>query len=217
MKTTVSILVLLFAVNLVFAQDKPKNQSPDEQIKVKRKYDDNGNLIGYDSTFVKTWEDTTTTLGGMEEMRQKMHEYFGSGMPGGMSDTTMMGSDPFGDLHEFFSEHHQNFFNHRDPSLNDSSRIMPQDSMPAMSDFDQLRQEMMDQFGQFFNNDSTQIHIKGQSPGLGTDNFGSFFDQKEFNQMRKEFERRFKDLPRNKNKAQKMGTSATGNIPTVEL
>lgn len=218
MKTTVSILVLLFAVNLVFAQDKPKNQSPDEQIKVKRKYDDHGNLIGYDSTYVKTWADTTKDGMGMGKMREEVKTYFGNQMPGEMADSTMMGQDPFGDLHKFFSQSDRDFFNHFNPSLNDSSLVMPQDSMMGMDDFEQLRAEMMDHFRHFFNdqNDSTQIHIKGSPDQSG---FDSFFNDRGFEQMRKEMEKHFKQFPPNSSgNAQKMKMSSEDkNNPTVEL
>ena len=217
MKTTVSILALLFAVNLVFAQDKPKNQSPDEQIKVKKQYDDNGNLIGYDSTYVKTWADTTATPGGMEEMRKEMHEFFSNKMSGGMADSTMMGKNSFGDLHEFFSQSDRDFFNHFNPSLNDSSLVMPQDSMSGINDFEQLRAEMMNHFKQFFKNqnDSTQIHLKG-SPNQS--DFDFFFDDQGFDQMRKEFEKQFKQFTPNGGNAQKMGMSTKDkNNPKVEL
>lgn len=217
MKTTVSILVLLFAVNLVFAQEKPKNQSPDEQIKVKRKYDDHGNLIGYDSTYVKTWADTTKDGMGMGKMREEMKTYFGNKMPGGVADSTMMGQDPFGNLDKFFSQSDRDFFNHFNPSLNDSSLVMPQDSMGGMNDFEQLRAEMMNHFKQFFQNqnDSTQIHIKGSPNQNG---FDSFFNDRGFDQMRKEMEKHFKQSATKGANAQKMKMSSEDeNNPAVKL
>lgn len=215
MKTTVSILVLLFAVNLVFAQDKPKNQSPDEHIKVKKQYDDQGNLIGYDSTYVQTWTDTTKNGMDMGKMREEMKTYFGNKMPKGTADSTMMGKDQFGDLDKFFSQSDRDFFKNFNPSMNDSSLVMPNDSMLGIDDFEQLRAEMMNHFRQFFQdqNDSTQLQLKGNP---NPNDF--FFDQKGFEQMRKEFEKHFKQFAPNGANAKKMGmTSGKENNPKVKL
>jgi len=138
-------------------------------------------------------------------------------MPGVMSDSTMMGSDPFGDLHEFFSQGGQNFFNHFNPALNDSSLVMPGDSMSGMNGFEQLRAEMMNHFRQFFQSpgDSTQLQLKG-GPNPGD----SFFDQKGFDQMRKEFEKHFKQfVPKNNGHTQKMKGSSINdeNNPKVKI
>lgn len=44
----------------LFAQDIEKEKTPDEQIIVNKKYDENGNLIQYDSTYVHQWSSDST-------------------------------------------------------------------------------------------------------------------------------------------------------------
>jgi len=50
--------VLMFGP--LFAQDIEKEKTPDEQIIVNKKYDENGNLIQYDSTYVHQWSSDST-------------------------------------------------------------------------------------------------------------------------------------------------------------
>ncbi|HKI87597.1 MAG TPA: hypothetical protein VKA38_01130, partial [Draconibacterium sp.] len=53
-------VALLFAATLVNAQDQKNAQKPDEQITVNKKYDDQGNLIQYDSTYVHSLSSDST-------------------------------------------------------------------------------------------------------------------------------------------------------------
>ncbi len=59
-------LTLIFSV-VVFegkAQQQQEKETPDEQTIVKRKYDEHGNLTGYDSTYIHRWSlDTTFHFG----------------------------------------------------------------------------------------------------------------------------------------------------------
>ena len=54
------LAALLFAAMQVNAQDQKNDQKPDEQITVNKKYDDNGNLIQFDSTYVHSWSSDST-------------------------------------------------------------------------------------------------------------------------------------------------------------
>ncbi len=51
--------LVVFSCQL-FAQDIENGKDPDEQIIVNKKYDDNGNLIQYDSTYVQQWSSDST-------------------------------------------------------------------------------------------------------------------------------------------------------------
>ncbi|MCB0540954.1 MAG: hypothetical protein KDE33_25815, partial [Bacteroidetes bacterium] len=44
----------------LFAQDNKIEKDPDEQIIVNKKYDENGNLIQFDSTYVHQWSSDST-------------------------------------------------------------------------------------------------------------------------------------------------------------
>lgn len=54
------IMGILFPIASLFAQEAEKNDEPDEQIIVNKEYDNEGNLIGYDSTHVSKWSSDTT-------------------------------------------------------------------------------------------------------------------------------------------------------------
>lgn len=54
------LTALIFTVVQVFAQDVKKEKDPDEQIIVNKNYDDKGNLIQYDSTYIHQWSSDST-------------------------------------------------------------------------------------------------------------------------------------------------------------
>ena len=59
-KILFAITGLIFLTVNVFAQEKKKEKEPEEQITVNKKYDENGNLIQFDSTYVHTWSSDST-------------------------------------------------------------------------------------------------------------------------------------------------------------
>lgn len=61
MKKIVFVITgLLIITGQVFAQKDKKGKAPDEKITVNKKYDDKGNLIQFDSTYVHTWSSDST-------------------------------------------------------------------------------------------------------------------------------------------------------------
>lgn len=61
MKSLGLILVLfLFVFTQVNGQEQVQKETPDEQIIVNKKYDENGNLIGFDSTYFHQWSSDTS-------------------------------------------------------------------------------------------------------------------------------------------------------------
>ncbi|MCY1721912.1 hypothetical protein OU798_16275 [Prolixibacteraceae bacterium Z1-6] len=61
-KIILMITGLVFFTIQVFAQDTNKDNNPDEQIIVNKQYDENGNLIQYDSTYVHQWSSSDSTF-----------------------------------------------------------------------------------------------------------------------------------------------------------
>ena len=47
--------IVFVTVHSVFAQQQKEQKSPDEQIIVNKNYDEQGNLIEYDSTYFHKW------------------------------------------------------------------------------------------------------------------------------------------------------------------
>ncbi len=154
MKKLILFMVVLFAGILVFAQEKPKSKGPDQQISVNKEYDEKGNLIQYDSSIVRSWSsDTTLNMADMDALRKEMESFMkGGGFGNFFGDSTDLANDPFRDLHQDFFEHFKG--NIPDSSFNwsDTSGVQ----MPGLrfSDFEKMREQMMQQFSQFFQNDS---------------------------------------------------------------
>ncbi len=190
MKKIFILIIISVAVIPVFAQKKSDSKTPDEQIKVKRQYDDKGNLIGYDSTYVKSWSsaDTTMTQADIEKMQKEMEKFFGDHFGQFFSDSTKTGTGPFGDMHEKFFKHFQEIPHAWGPFDSDSIHSgIPQmpDSTLDFSRLKEMQEEMMKYFGEFFHDNDT---IQGNS--LPDDDF--FFGPQDFEQLRKEFEEHFK-------------------------
>lgn len=183
MKKLILFMVMLFPVTLVFGQEKPKSKGPDQQISVNKQYDEKGNLIQYDSSIVRGWSsDTTLNMAGINALRKEMESFMkGGGFGNFFGDSTEPANDPFRDLHQDFSEH----FNKNNPdsafNRNDTTGMQ----MPGLpfADFDKMREQMMQQFGQFFQNDSVYP---------GNQNFNFLFDQDELKKLQREFEERFR-------------------------
>ncbi len=89
MKNTNILFLLVLSANGLWAQkvDKlPKN--PDEKITVNKEFDENGNLIGYDSTYVHTWSSDSSMVlpfngenffsfkGGFPDIEKLMQQFF---------------------------------------------------------------------------------------------------------------------------------------------
>jgi hypothetical protein len=160
---------LVFFTGQVFAQDSDSTnvKDPNEQIIVNKKYDDQGNLIQFDSTYVHQWSYSSSDSSGqftppddfmaggdLQDMERFFQEFMeGHHMP-------HPGSSPFDD--EFFnhfkdgmpdSAMQQQFLAHRDSSFfnfpGDSLNHFPQGLMPDMED---LMQEIQEHFNSFPDN-----------------------------------------------------------------
>jgi hypothetical protein len=194
-------MVMLLAGSMVFAQKKPDSKKqPDEQIKVNKEYDENGNLIGYDSTYVRSWSsDTTLNRTDLDAIRKEMESMMkGGGFGFFFGDSVDFAHDPFRDLHKDFFERFHGGIPDSAFNWNDTTNMQ----FP-FSGFDQMHEQMMKQFGQFFQGDSIRNNWD--------QNFNFFFDQDEFKDLKKEFEEHFNQ---NKdNHIQKMGITISKNNP----
>ena len=188
MKKYISLLVLMVASFPIFAQGTAKLPNPDEQIKVNKEYDENGNLIRFDSTYTKSWSsDSTLMVGDIDSIYKDLERYFGLGADGVYTDSTLLGAKGFHDFNERFFQKHLNLMNQLGPEPSDSTL----DSLFILKDhfgnFDQLRQEMMSRFKTFFEDDSLDNYLNGL---MGNGNLTSP-DEEDINQMRENLEKYF--------------------------
>lgn len=140
MKKYIILSVLLIAgVLQLNAQEIKQKSDPDEQIIVNKKYDENGNLIQYDSTYVHQWSSDST-----------FNFSFGNGYPNMMNHSFIdsilqqfgfsgnFGISPFND-DDFFEQFGQMFpdmpLMDQFYSQNDSSLQFQTDPNAQMPDF----------------------------------------------------------------------------------
>lgn len=109
---------LVFFTIQVFAQDTNKQTDTDEQIIVNKQYDDDGNLIQYDSTYVHQWSSADSTFEflfpgdpffagkGFPDMEQFFPDFQGDSVWGFMSD--------FPDVNELMRQFQDQFSMHPD-------------------------------------------------------------------------------------------------------
>ncbi|MGQ8338676.1 hypothetical protein ACUNWD_19115 [Sunxiuqinia sp. A32] len=198
MKKTVSFFILLFAVNYLVAQEVETGKLPNEQSRVNKEYDENGNLICFDSTYVKSWSsDSTMNLIDFESIQKEMKDLLGSNFNGFFSDSISSGNDPFRDLQKEFLEHRQSFMNGFSFG-NDSNNwdgFLP-------DNLDSLHNEMMKNFGRFFKTDT----LKFENESNPTD-FEFFFSPEEMEKIRKELEEQFDQPVEQKEEVKRNGNS----------
>jgi len=125
----------LFFTNTVFAQKtiQNKNNQPKIKIDAKVQKDENGNIISYDSTYVKTWSSNGENIpvdSLMKEFNQKFTDL-------GFNFSNDFFSDDFG-LHNIFSN-------------NDT--INQQFIFPDISDFEEQMFEDMKKIENLFNSE----------------------------------------------------------------
>ncbi|MDM8160533.1 hypothetical protein QUH73_11965 [Labilibaculum sp. K2S] len=121
-KSVFFVLILLFSLS-GFSQNKVTKTKPNEDIKVNKEFDKDGNLIRYDSTYVYTWSSDSChqltpdsafyNFSDIHEMRKKMQEQMEH-----LFNRDSSGNEPF--HHPFFNEYfYNNDFFSRDSSHND--------------------------------------------------------------------------------------------------
>lgn len=160
-RVVIYLAILIFTAVQVEAQEQKRNQNPDEQITVNKKYDENGNLIQFDSTYVRRWSSDTTMQfafpdhdffagKGFPDIDQFLHDFMSDSILGFQHGVTPFNRD------EFFKPFRQTFpdsmlqnFSFRQDSLYFD---FPMDSLPYlppgfMPDFNELMQGLHDHLG----------------------------------------------------------------------
>lgn len=109
------IFFIILSSGLVFcglAQTKDKKtKAPKEDIKVNREYDEQGNLIRFDSTYTYNWSGDTTILNG--QFPDKFDHFFDNHSKF-FNDSSFMADPFFGDFDQLFASP---FSNKRDSLL----------------------------------------------------------------------------------------------------
>lgn len=177
----VTIGFVLFSWQL-FAQESKKEKDPDEQIIVNKKYDEHGNLIQFDSTYVHQWSSDSTFQfpderffrgNGMPDIDEFFKNFLGDSAMAHFNFPDHFGNMPFND-DEFFRQ----FPGHLSDSMmigsipfdtdssmqyfyfNDPGNVPPGFEFPNFEEFEkqlneQLKKYPLDDFGkpQFKNED----------------------------------------------------------------
>ncbi|MFA8433569.1 MAG: hypothetical protein ACEPOZ_03535 [Marinifilaceae bacterium] len=158
-------LILLFASILLsyngMAQEKKEKKcKPNEEIKVNKEYDEQGNLIRYDSTYVYTWSSDSTFRFNdsiihpqMDEIRKMMKERFHRFTPSDSVESGVFGH-PFFD-HNFFGKDFfkDDFFSGSFPDedfFKDFEKMMEEQMNFRHENMEHLQQHMDSIHRQFF-------------------------------------------------------------------
>ncbi len=156
--------LLLFSGHL-FAQENKTQKDPDERIIVNKKYDDNGNLIQYDSTYVHQWSSDSTFQfsfpddnffagKGFPDLNDFFENFMNDSAFGGFRFPGNLQFNPFGDEDFFGDFQFPDSMMNRMPFDNDSSMYFyfsdstgnfpPGFEFPNLKDF---QKQFNDQFG----------------------------------------------------------------------
>ena len=76
-RNIILLLVVLFSANIIYAQNSNQTE-PKIDIKVTKKTDENGNIISYDSTYVKTWTSSNVSQTEIDSLMQEFSSRFGN-------------------------------------------------------------------------------------------------------------------------------------------
>lgn len=97
-----SIVMMCLIINSLAQQPNQKSNSPKENSTVNREYDENGNLIRFDSTYTYSWSNDTTMMNHMspEEMKVFFGDHFKF-----FNDSSFVGNSFFNEFDQMFSNH----------------------------------------------------------------------------------------------------------------
>ena len=140
-----------FALGPVFAQTTSPVAAPQEHIHVKRKYNKQGDLVGYDSTYVKTWSSDSRLEGKnqtevLHQLKKQMSGFFNDSVPG------ITNGDGFSVVEREMARQQQAFQKAFGRLQADS--MNKADKSGRAPDWGQLRRQMQKQFELFMSSDS---------------------------------------------------------------
>lgn len=164
MKRFISFSFLIVCLVLDIQAQKPKKQlnSPKENSKVTKEYDENGNLTKFDSVYTYSWSGDTTLMNSLtpENFPNLFGDHFGF-----FPDSTFLGNSFFEDFDQFSNQ----AFN----GTQDSVLLKKFGNHPQLPQFDFNTDSLamnFDQFDEFFQNfdqenrDSVQSHSQIHQP-----------------------------------------------------
>lgn len=195
MKKQVSLLVLCMISGLVMAQESKSNKQPNEQSKVTREYDEQGNLIRFDSTYVKSWSsDSTINSLDLEQMQQELDRMFGNFFSGDTTGTRSRRIRSFDD--QFFKQ------------FGDSGTFSFPNFQDAFPDMEEMQRQMMESFDQLMQSDTALQTPDDLRRQLKYDFMNT---PEDLEKIRQEFEKQFEQFndPR---KNRRSPDSTTGSI-----
>ena len=131
-----SIAFMYLLTSILGQKSETKSNSPKEDVRVNREYDEKGNMIKFDSVYTYSWSGDSTILKSQspEDYKNLFRNHFGN-----FSDSTFLGNSFFDDFDQLFPQP----FNGKQDSL-------------LMKKFD-----LSHQFHNFrFNNDSLALNFK---------------------------------------------------------
>ena len=101
----VLVMMILWSISgPLFAQTDKKTNEPKVEIKIKKQYDNNGKLIGYDSTYSWSWSGSGALPEGADSMFEPQEWSFFGFDPGKGMDIFKNGSPSEGIDKDFFND-----------------------------------------------------------------------------------------------------------------
>ncbi|WP_423126551.1 hypothetical protein [Gaoshiqia sp. Z1-71] len=186
MKKLIPFMLFFVLVNCCLAQKKEKAKLPEEQIQVNKEFDENGNLIRFDSTYVWSWSSDSANLNtfNLDAIRREMENMFGGSFQNFFSDSIFGGQSPFPGMPDFFGSPGFDSMNPFGQWFNDSALNLIPDSF-SLFNLDRFREDMMKQFGGFAQPDSMPFQLK-ELPDM--QNFDYLFGPEHYERLKKEFD-----------------------------
>lgn len=169
--TILSMCMVFLTVSAIAQKATPKKNAPEEKITVKKEYDENGNLIGFDSLRVWSWSGDSTF---QFQFKNGWEQFFGKRFPDKefrfpFQTDSLFPNLPFSRFHFGFPQHDRfsdyffnepddsaffkNFLFHTDTSLfmgpNSSFLLPPGFFIPDMKGLNDLEEFLKDHFRSF--------------------------------------------------------------------
>lgn len=186
------ILILLLSIPS-FSQNQKTKKQPNENVKVNKEYDEEGNLIRYDSTYVYTWSsDSSMQLHPdssifvqpdfdmiKKQMQEHMNSFFKTDSISGNHfgypfDLDEFFDDEFLDRHFFYHDSisnapsSKNFFNNFDEMMREHMKFRNEYMQKMHKNMDSLRLEFLKKNQEFYFRNDSIMNKKRKDNKTGT-------------------------------------------------